>query len=104
QMPKQLSSGLMFGHWLTIPVPDIDRSDFLLILGANPAVSNGSLWTVPDFRGRAKAMRARGGKLVVVDPRRNETAALADRHIPIRPGADAFFLAGLVHTLFDENL
>lgn len=104
QMPKQLSSGLMFGHWLTIPVPDIDRSDFLLILGANPAVSNGSLWTVPDFRGRAKAMRARGGKLVVVDPRRNETAALAGRHIPIRPGADAFFLAGLVHTLFDENL
>lgn len=104
QMPKQLSSGLMFGHWLTIPVPDIDRSDFLLILGANPAVSNGSLWTVPDFRGRVKAMRARGGKLVVVDPRRNETAALADRHIPIRPGTDAFFLAGLVHTLFDENL
>lgn len=104
QMPKQLSAGLMFGHWLTIPVPDIDRSDFLLILGANPAVSNGSLWTVPDFRGRAKAMRARGGRIVVVDPRRNETAALADQHVPIRPGADAFFLAGLVHTLFDEKL
>ncbi|MBS1215864.1 MAG: molybdopterin oxidoreductase family protein, partial [Proteobacteria bacterium] len=62
QMPKQLSAGLMFGGWLTIPVPDIERSDFLLILGANPMVSNGSLWTVPDFRGKAKAMRARGGR------------------------------------------
>ncbi|WP_119422327.1 molybdopterin-dependent oxidoreductase [Desertibaculum subflavum] len=104
QMPKQLSAGLMFGHWLTIPVPDIDRSDFLLMLGANPAVSNGSLWTVPDFRGRAKAMRARGGRLIVVDPRRNETAAMADQHVAIRPGADVFFLAALVHTLFEEKL
>ena len=104
QMPKQLSAGLMFGGWLTIPVPDIERSDFLLILGANPMVSNGSLWTVPDFRGKAKAMRARGGRIVVVDPRRTETAAMADAHHFIRPGADAFLLAGMVHTLFDEKL
>lgn len=104
QMPKQLSSGLMFGHWLSIPVPDIDRSDFLLMLGANPMVSNGSLWTVPDFRGRAKAMRARGGKLVVIDPRRTETAAIADAHHFIRPGGDVFLLAAMVHTLFDEGL
>jgi anaerobic selenocysteine-containing dehydrogenase len=104
QMPKQLSAGLMFGGWLTIPVPDIERCDFLLILGANPMVSNGSLWTVPDFRGKAKAMRARGGRIVVVDPRRTETAAMADAHHFIRPGADAFLLAGMVHTLFDEKL
>ncbi|TMH30343.1 MAG: molybdopterin oxidoreductase family protein, partial [Betaproteobacteria bacterium] len=104
QMPKQLSNGLMFGHWLTMPVPDIERCDFLLILGANPMASNGSLWTVPDFRGKAKAMRARGGKLVVIDPRRTETADIADAHHFIRPGGDAFLLLGMVHTLFDENL
>ena len=94
QMPKQLSSGLMFGHWLSIPVPDIERTDLLLILGANPVVSNGSLWTVPDFRGKAKALRARGGRLVVVDPRRSETAEGADQHLFIRPGADVFLLLG----------
>ena len=103
QMPKQLSSGLMFGHWISIAVPDIERSDLLLILGANPIVSNGSLWTVPDFRGKAKALQARGGRIVVVDPRRSETAAIADRHLFIRPGADVFFLLGLVHTLFEEK-
>jgi anaerobic selenocysteine-containing dehydrogenase len=104
QMPKQLAAGLMFGSWLSIAVPDVERSDFLLILGANPMVSNGSLWTVPDFRGKAKAMRARGGHIVVVDPRRSETAAVADEHYFIRPGADVFLLLGLVHTLFDEEL
>ena len=103
QMPKQLSSGLMFGHWLSMPVPDIERSDFLLVIGANPMVSNGSLWTVPDFRGKAKAMRARGGRIVVVDPRRTETAAAADAHHFIRPGTDVFFLLGMVHALFDEQ-
>ena len=104
QMPKQLSSGLMFGAWLSIPVPDIERCDHLLILGANPMASNGSLWTVPDFRGKARAMRERGGKIVVVDPRRNETADIADRHVPIRPGGDAFLLLGMVNTLFAEGL
>ncbi|MDP3249252.1 MAG: molybdopterin oxidoreductase family protein [Polaromonas sp.] len=104
QMPKQLSSGLMFGHWLSIAVPDITRCDFLLVLGANPLASNGSLWTVPDFKGKAKAMQARGGKMVVIDPRRTETAAMADAHHFIRPGADVFLLLGLVHTLFEEKL
>lgn len=104
QMPKQLSVGLMFGHWLSFPVPDIERTDFLLIIGANPMVSNGSLWTVPDYRGKAKAMRARGGRIVTVDPRRTETAVAADEHHFIRPGADVFFLLGMVHALFDEKL
>ena len=103
QMPKQLSSGLMFGSWLSVPVPDVDRTDLLLVLGANPVESNGSMWTVPDFRGRARALRERGGRMIVVDPRRTETARLADRHLPIRPGADAFFLLGLAHTLFAEK-
>jgi anaerobic selenocysteine-containing dehydrogenase len=104
QMPKQLSNGLMYGHWLSMAVPDIERSDFLLVLGANPMASNGSLWTVPDFRGKAKAMKARGGRLVVIDPRRTETAALADAHHFIRPGGDVFLLLGMVHTLFAEGL
>ena len=103
QMPKQLSNGLMFGHWLTMGVPDILRCDHLLILGANPVASNGSLWTVPDFRGKAKALRARGGKLVVIDPRRTETAELADVHHFIRPGGDVFLLLGMAHTLFSEG-
>ena len=104
QMPKQLSAGLMFGHWLSIPLPDLERTDHLLILGANPMISNGSLWTVPDYRGKSKAMRARGGRIVVVDPRRSETAAAADEHVAIRPGGDHFLLLGLVHTLFAEGL
>ena len=104
QMPKQLSSGLLFGSWLSIPVPDIERSQLLVILGGNPMVSNGSLWTVPDFRGKAKALHARGGKIVVIDPRRSETAEIADAHHFIRPGSDVYLLLGMVHTLFDEGL
>ncbi len=104
QIPKQLASGLMFGTWLSIAVPDIARSDLLIVIGANPLASNGSMWTVPDFRGKAKAMQARGGQLIVIDPRRTETAAVADAHHFIRPGADVFLLAAMVHTLFAENL
>ncbi|MBC7973567.1 MAG: molybdopterin-dependent oxidoreductase, partial [Myxococcales bacterium] len=104
QMPKQLSAGLMFGHWLSIPIPDLARTDLLVVIGANPLVSNGSLWTVPDFRGKAKAMQARGGKLVVIDPRRTETAEVADQHLFIRPGGDVFLLLGLVQVLFAEGL
>ncbi len=104
QMPKQLAGGLMYGHWLSVAVPDIDRCDFLLILGANPMASNGSMWTVPDYKGRAKALRARGGRIVVVDPRRSETAEAADQHLPIRPGGDAYLLLGLAATLFEEHL
>ncbi|WP_406056990.1 molybdopterin oxidoreductase family protein [Streptomyces sp. NBC_01077] len=104
QMPKHVSSGLLFGDPFAIPVPDLDRTDHLLILGANPLDSNGSLCTAPDFPGRLKALRRRGGTLTVVDPRRTRTARLADRHVAIRPGADAFLLAALVHTLFEEGL
>lgn len=104
QMPKHVASGLMFGHPLSIPVPDLDRTDYLLMLGANPLESNGSLCTAPDFPGRLKALRRRGGRLVVVDPRRTRTAALADEHIFVRPGTDAYLLFGLVHTLFAEDL
>ncbi len=104
QMPKHLSCGLMFGDFLSIPVPDIERTEFLLMLGANPMVSNGSLWTVPNFRDKAKALCARSGRLVVVDPRRTETANVADEHIFIRPGGDVFLLLGMAHTLFAEKL
>ncbi|WP_328740320.1 molybdopterin-dependent oxidoreductase [Streptomyces erythrochromogenes] len=104
QMPKHVSSGFLFGDPLAIPVPDLDRTDFLLLLGANPVESNGSLCTAPDFPGRLKALRARGGTLVVVDPRRTRTAALADRHLAPRPGSDALLLAALAHTLLAEKL
>jgi anaerobic selenocysteine-containing dehydrogenase len=104
QMPKQVSSALMFGGGLTIPIPDVDRTDFLLMLGANPWESNGSLLTAPDLPGRLEALRARGGRLVVVDPRRTKTAERADEHVAIRPGTDAHLLWGVVHTLFADGL
>jgi anaerobic selenocysteine-containing dehydrogenase len=104
QMPKHVASGYMFGHPATIAVPDIDRTDFLLMLGANPLESNGSLATAPDWPGRLEALVARGGRLVVVDPRRTKTAELADLHLAIRPGADAAWLLSLVWVLFDEDL
>lgn len=100
QMPRHVSSGLMFGHPDAIAVPDLDRTDYLLMLGANPLESNGSLCTAPDFGGRLDAIRARGGRVVVVDPRRTRTAELADEHLFIRPGTDAVFLAGLIRELF----
>ena len=100
QMPKHVACGLMYGHWLSIPVPDIERTDLLIVLGANPIASNGSLWTVPDFRGKARALRERGGRMIVIDPRRTETADVADEHHAIRPGGDVFLLLGmLLHLL-----
>lgn len=99
QMPKHVACGLMYGHWLSIPVPDIERTDLLIVLGANPVVSNGSLWTVPDFRTKARALRERGGRLIVIDPRRSETAELADEHHAIRPGGDVFLLLGMLQHL-----
>src|SRR5690606_38511012 len=104
QLPKQLSSLAMYGRDLAIPIPDIDRTSYLLMLGANPLVSNGSLMTAPDMPGRLARMRARGGKLVVIDPRCSETARVADEHHFIRPGTDALFLFSLVHVLFAEEL
>ena len=104
QMPKQVSAGLMFGTMLSVPVPDVDRTDHLLILGANPLVSNGSLLTAPDMRGRLRRIRERGGKVVVVDPRRTRTAEAADEHHFIRPGTDALLLAAMACTLVEEGL
>ncbi|MFE4055877.1 molybdopterin oxidoreductase family protein [Streptomyces sp. NPDC059096] len=104
QMPKHVSSGLLFGDPFAIPVPDLDRTDHLLLLGANPLESNGSLCTAPDFPGRLRALRARGGTLTVVDPRRTRTALLADRHLAVRPGTDALLLAALARALFEEKL
>ncbi|HET8641190.1 MAG TPA: molybdopterin-dependent oxidoreductase, partial [Pseudonocardiaceae bacterium] len=104
QMPKQVSAGLMFGSMLSIPVPDVDRTDHLLMLGANPLVSNGSLLTAPDMRGRLRGLRERGGRLVVVDPVRTRTAQVADEHHFIRPGTDALLLFAIVHVLLDEGL
>ncbi|MCO2938364.1 molybdopterin oxidoreductase family protein [Pseudomonas aeruginosa] len=104
QLPHHLVSQQMYGHGLLIPIPDIDHTDFMLVLGGNPLASNGSIMTVPDVEKRLKALKARGGRLVVVDPRRSETAAIADRHLFIRPGQDAALLLGILNTLFEENL
>jgi anaerobic selenocysteine-containing dehydrogenase len=104
QLPHHLASLLMFGHQLLLPIPDVDRTDFMLILGGNPVVSNGSLMTAPGIGHRLKAIGERGGKVVVVDPRRTETAELADQHHFIRPGADVLLMLGLLHTIFAEGL
>lgn len=104
QLPQHLTSHLMYGHGLLLPIPDIDHTDFMLILGGNPLASNGSIMTVPDVHKRLKALHARGGQLVVIDPRRSETAAIADQHLFIRPGTDAALLCGLLNTLFAEDL
>lgn len=101
---KVVSSTELFGSEALIPVPDIDRTDFLLVIGANPMVSNGSLVTAPGWPRRLEALKARGGKLVVIDPRRSETAEVADSHIAIQPGSDVFLLLALVHVLYADNL
>jgi anaerobic selenocysteine-containing dehydrogenase len=103
QLPHMLAALLVFGNQLLMPVPDIDRSDLFICLGANPLASNGSIMTAPDVRGRLRAIRERGGKLVVLDPRRTETADKADRHLFIRPGTDAVFLLAMIHVLFEED-
>ena len=104
QLPHHLTSLWMFGHKSLFPIPDIDRTDYFLMLGANPIASNGSIWTVPDVRKRIKDLKKRGGRLVVIDPRRTETAELATEHHFITPGTDALFLAALLNTIFSEGL
>jgi anaerobic selenocysteine-containing dehydrogenase len=104
QFPQYVSSLLMFGDHTLLPVADIDRTDYLLVIGANPAVSNGSLSTMPDARGRLKAVRERGGKVVVLDPRRTETARLASEHVSIRPGGDPYLLLAMLNVIFAEGL
>ena len=104
QLPHMLAALSMFGDALMMAVPDIDRTEFFLCLGGNPLVSNGSIMTAPDMRGRLKALRARGGKVVVVDPRRTETADAADQHLFIRPGTDALLMMAMLHVIFADKL
>src|SRR5882724_4048410 len=104
QLAHHLAAYLMFGHQLLLPVPDIDRTNLFLILGANPAVSNGSMMTAPGMSRRLQEIRRRGGKVILIDPRFTETARLADRHLFIRPGTDVLLLLSLLHVVFDEAL
>ncbi|HMQ02478.1 MAG TPA: molybdopterin oxidoreductase family protein [Pyrinomonadaceae bacterium] len=104
QLPHHFASWAMFGHHFLIPIPDIDRTDHFLILGANPLASNGSLMTSPDIINRLEAIRKRGGKIVVIDPRRTETTRVADEHFFIRPGSDAYLFLAMANTLFAEGL
>lgn len=104
QMPKQVACAMMFGDPMSIPIPDLDHTQYLLILGANPLVSNGSLMTAPNIKNRLKRIQERGGKIVVLDPRRTLTAEHADEHHFLRPGSDAYFLLGVIHTLYQEGL
>ncbi len=104
QMPKHVALGYMFGSPIAFTVPDLDRTDYLVIIGANPLVSNGSLATAADFPGKLRALRKRGGRLTVIDPARTRTAELADRHIAPRPGTDGALLFAVVHVLFEEGL
>jgi anaerobic selenocysteine-containing dehydrogenase len=104
QLPHHVAATLMFGHRLLLPIPDVDRTNFLLILGANPVVSNGSMMTAPGFKRRLEELKKRGGRLVVVDPRRTETAAMADQHLFIRPGSDGLLLMTLLQVVFAEGL
>ncbi|ABW67301.1 molybdopterin-dependent oxidoreductase [Desulfosudis oleivorans] len=104
QLPLMMCCYLMFGHQLMFPVPDIDRTDFFLIIGANPAVSGGSIMTASGASRRIKGIQKRQGKVVVVDPVLTRTASLADQHLFIRPGTDVYFLAALVNTVFEEGL
>ena len=104
QQPKNLSCELLYGNAWAFPIPDLDRTDFFVCMGGNPLVSQGSLMSAPDIESRFAALRARGGKLVVIDPRRTETAAVADQHMFIRPGTDAFLLFALVRLIFAQGL
>ncbi len=104
QLPHHFAAWQMFGHPMLMPVPDIDNTDYMLIIGGNPIASNGSIMSVPDVANRLKAIQKRGGKVVVIDPRFTETAAKADEHYFIRPGTDALLLLAMIQTIFAENL
>src|SRR3954453_23479059 len=104
QIPHQFVAWQLFGHQLMIPIADIDRTSYFLVFGANPMASNGSLMTVPDFPNRLRQLKKRGGRMIVFDPRRTETAKVADEHHFVRPGTDAVVLLAMVHVLFEEGL
>ena len=101
QLPHHFASWLMYGHPMLLPVPDIDHTDYMLIIGGNPHVSNGSMMSVPDVAHRLEAIKSRGGKYVVIDPRKTETAKHASEHFFIKPNTDAFFLLGLAKEILD---
>ncbi len=103
QLPQYLSSLEMFGHYAVLPIPDVERTQHLLVIGANPAVSNGSIMTAPAMREKIRTIRARGGKVVVIDPRRTETARHASEHVAVRPGGDAYLLLGMLNVIFAEG-
>lgn len=103
QLPHQLIALAMYGHQFFLPIPDVDRTNLMVIIGANPIASNGSMMTIPNAPKRLKAIQERGGKLIVIDPRRTETANIADQHVFIKPGADAYVLMAIINTLFKEN-
>jgi anaerobic selenocysteine-containing dehydrogenase len=104
QLAHHLAGYLMFGHQLLLGIPDVDRTKFFLMLGANPAASNGSMMTAPGMSRRLQEIRERGGKVILIDPRFTETARLADRHIFIKPGTDVLLLLALLHVVFKEGL
>jgi anaerobic selenocysteine-containing dehydrogenase len=104
QIPHQFVAWQLYGHQLLLPVPDIDRTSYFLVVGANPMASNGSLMTVPDFPNRLRELKARGGRMVVIDPRRTETAKVASDHHFVRPGTDAVVLLAMLNVLFEEGL
>ncbi len=104
QLPLMMCCYLMFGHQFLFPVPDIDRTDYFLVIGANPVVSGGSIMTASGVAPRIKRIQKRQGKVVVIDPVKTRTASLADQHLFIRPGTDVYFLAALVNTVFEEGL
>ena len=104
QLPHHFAAWTMLGHPLLMPIPDIDRTDYFLILGANPLASNGSLMTAPDVINRLEDIKRRGGKIVLIDPRKTETARVASEHHFIKPASDVYFLLALINVLFAENL
>lgn len=103
QLPHQVTAWALYGHQFLLPVPDIDRTDLLVLIGHNPMASNGSIWTVPGFPQRRRELRARGGRLVVIDPRRTETATVADEHHFIRPGTDVYALLAILRSLLSRG-
>src|SRR3954449_603665 len=104
QLPQHRTSHEMFGNYAMFPIPDVDHTDHMLVFGANPAVSNGSLMTAPGARHRLRAIADRGGKVVVIDPRRTETVRHASEHVAVRPGGDPFLLLGMLHVIFADGL
>jgi anaerobic selenocysteine-containing dehydrogenase len=97
QLPHMVASHAMFGHQFLMPVPDVDRTQLFVCIGGNPVASGGSIMGAPGFERRVEALRARGGRFIVIDPRRTESAAIADEHLPVRPGTDVFLLLGALH-------